>query len=188
MDGSVAGKSVGCGSRARSGAGAGRPLGAMRTRGQKGAGAACASFSKSARAHQVLLPQAPLAVESEWEQDDQPFEERQLGGAAKMTAPSDLMELSVEEENLMEISIEEGNFSSGEGSHMFMAEQINKAVIIIDSEEEGEVLELQVEDGTGISGQLEGGLLVPSGRGSGQTSRIVSQVGQGVQEWEVEDH
>ncbi|KAJ1162487.1 hypothetical protein NDU88_002955 [Pleurodeles waltl] len=188
MDGSVAGKAVGRGSRARSGAGAGRPQGAMRTCGQKGAGAACASFSKAARAHQVLLPQAPLAVESEGEQDGQPFEERQLGGAAKMAAPSDLMELNVEGENLLELSVEEENFSSGEGSHMFMAEQNNKAVIVIDSEEEGEVLELQVEEGNGIGGQQERGLLVSSGRGSGQISKIVPQVGQGVQEWEVEDH
>ncbi|KAJ1155292.1 hypothetical protein NDU88_008023 [Pleurodeles waltl] len=105
-----------------------------------------------------------------------------------MAAPSDLRELSVEEENLMELSVEEENFSSGEGSHMFMAEQNNKAVIVIDSEEEGEVLELQVEEGSGIGGQLERGLLIPSGRGSGQTSNIVCQVGQGVQEWEVEDH
>ncbi|KAJ1185534.1 hypothetical protein NDU88_002326 [Pleurodeles waltl] len=88
----------------------------------------------------------------------------------------------------MELSVEEENFSSGESSHMFLAEQENKAVIIIDSEEEGEVLELQVEEGGRIGGQLEGGLLVPSGKGSGQTSKIVSQVGQGVQEWEVEDH
>ncbi|KAJ1197489.1 hypothetical protein NDU88_001347 [Pleurodeles waltl] len=156
-DGCVAGKSVGRSSRARSGAGAGRPRGAMRTCSQKGAGAARASFSKGARAHQVLLPQAPLAVESEGEQDDQPFEERQLGGAAKMGAPSDLMEVSAEEENLMELSVEEGNFSSGEGSHMFMAEQNNKAVIIIDSEEEGEVLELQVEEGPAQLGQKVSG-------------------------------
>ncbi|KAJ1109558.1 hypothetical protein NDU88_006918 [Pleurodeles waltl] len=99
----------------------------MRTCGQKGVGAVRASFSKGARAPQALLPQAPLAIESDGEHDDQPFEERQLGGAAKMAAPSELMELSVEEEN----------FLSGEGSHMFMAEQENKAVIIIDSEEEG---------------------------------------------------
>ncbi|KAJ1151783.1 hypothetical protein NDU88_004563 [Pleurodeles waltl] len=127
----------------------------MRTRGHKGAGAgaARASLAKGARAHQVLLPQAPLAVESEWEQEGQPFEERQLGGAAKMAAPSDLRELSVGEENLMDLSVEEENFSSDEGSHMFMAEQDNKAVIVIDSEEEGEVLELQVEEGSAQLGQ-----------------------------------
>ncbi|KAJ1180135.1 hypothetical protein NDU88_005359 [Pleurodeles waltl] len=136
-DGSAAGKTVGRGSRARSGTGAGRLRGAMRTRGQKGAGAAHASLAKGARAHQVLSPRAPLAVESEWEQEGLPFEEGQLGGAAKMAAPSDLKDLSVGEGNLMNFGVEEENFPSGEGSHMFMATRDNKAAIVIDSEEEG---------------------------------------------------
>ncbi|KAJ1166718.1 hypothetical protein NDU88_007115 [Pleurodeles waltl] len=187
-DGSAAGKTVGRGSRARSGTGAGRLRGAMRTRGQKGAGAARASLAKGARAHQVLSPRAPLAVESEWEQEGLPFEEGQLGGAAKMAAPSDLKDLSVGEGNLMNFGVEEENFPSGEGSHMFMATRDNKAVIVIDSEVEGEVLELQVEEGSGIGGHSERGFLVPSGGGSRQTSNILCQVGLGVQEWEVEDH
>ncbi|KAJ1144206.1 hypothetical protein NDU88_010508 [Pleurodeles waltl] len=176
-DGCGAGRTMGRSPRARSGAGVRRLQVAMCTCGQMGEGVARASCSKSARAHQVLVPQAPLALESGGENGNQPFEERQLGGATIMAAPSELKDLVVEEEN----------FTTGEGRHMFMAEQANKDLIIIDSEDEGEVLELQIEGGSGISGQFDRGLSVHSERVHRQTPKIISQVGQGVQEWEVED-
>ncbi|KAJ1192099.1 hypothetical protein NDU88_001411 [Pleurodeles waltl] len=94
-----------------------------------------------------------------------------------MAAPSDLKVLAVEEEN----------FTKGEGRHMFMAEQAGNDLIIIDSEEEGEVLELQIEEGSGISGQFDRCLSVHSERVGRQTPKIISQVGQRVQEWEVAD-
>ncbi|KAJ1201401.1 hypothetical protein NDU88_005212 [Pleurodeles waltl] len=99
---------------------------------------ASASFSKSARAHKDLVLQAPLALESGGEHGNAPFEERKLGGAANMAAPSDLRDLAVDEEI----------FKKGEGRHRFMAEQASNVIIIIDSEEEGEVLELQIEGAT----------------------------------------
>ncbi|KAJ1203956.1 hypothetical protein NDU88_007737 [Pleurodeles waltl] len=144
---------------------------------RRGEGVACASFSKSTRAHQVLVPQAPLALESGGEHGNQTFEEKLLGGAANMAAPSELNDLGVEEES----------FPTGEGSHIFMAEQAKKDVIVIDSEEEGEVLELQIEEDSGIGGHFDGGLSVHSDRVRQQTPKMISQVGQGVQEWEVED-
>ncbi|KAJ1188312.1 hypothetical protein NDU88_005073 [Pleurodeles waltl] len=149
----------------------------MRTCSQMGESVARASFSKGAHAHQDLIPQAPLALESGGEHGNAPFEERQLGGAANMAAPYDLRVLAVEEKILRK----------DEGRHRFMTEQASNDLIIIDSEEEGEVMELQIEGGSGSSGQFDRCLSGHSERVGRQTPKTVSQVVQGVQEWEVAD-
>ncbi|KAJ1100641.1 hypothetical protein NDU88_005722 [Pleurodeles waltl] len=155
------GKPLGRGSRARSWAGGRRPQAAMSTCGQMGESVARARtrFSKGARAHKDLVPQAPLTLESGGEHGNAPFEERRLGGAANMAAPSDLRDLAVDKDI----------FKKGEGGHRFMAEQASTGIIIIDSEEESEVLELQFEGehqrfGRPAGGPLAVGVRAPPGR------------------------
>ncbi|KAJ1082738.1 hypothetical protein NDU88_002903 [Pleurodeles waltl] len=79
-----------------------------------GESVAHASFSKGAHAHKELVQQAPLALESSGEHGNAPFEERQLGGAANMAAPSELRELVVDE----------AVFGKGEDRHRILTEQV----------------------------------------------------------------
>ncbi|KAJ1202346.1 hypothetical protein NDU88_006146 [Pleurodeles waltl] len=139
-----------------------------------GESVAHASVSKRARAHKGLVQQAPLALESGGDSGTALFEERPLGGAANMAAPSELRELAVDE----------AVFEKGEDRHRILTEQVFKEVIIIDSEEEGE-LEVHGEGSSGSNGQLGRGLVVQSGALGRQIPKTVTQVVQGVQEWEV---
>ncbi|KAJ1201913.1 hypothetical protein NDU88_005717 [Pleurodeles waltl] len=107
-----AGQTLGRGFRARALSGLRRPQAAMRTCGQMGESVAHASVSKRARAQKGPMQQAPLDLESGGERGTALFEERQLGGAANMAAPSESGELVVDE----------AVFEKGEDRHRILTE------------------------------------------------------------------
>ncbi|KAJ1198158.1 hypothetical protein NDU88_002002 [Pleurodeles waltl] len=158
-----AGQTLERGFRARALSGLRRPQAAMRTCGQMGEIVAHASIAKRACAHKGLVREAPLALE------------RQLGGAANMAAPSELGE----------VMVDETVFETGEDMHRNLTEQVFQDIIIIDSEEEGELVEVHGQGIIENNGQLGRGLVVQSGGLGRQIPKTVTQVVQGVQEWEV---
>ncbi|KAJ1180658.1 hypothetical protein NDU88_005877 [Pleurodeles waltl] len=147
----------------------------MSTCDQRGESVAHAIVSKRARAQNGPVQQAPLAMESGGERGTSFFEERQLGGTANMAAPSELAALVVGE----------AGFGQGEDRHRILAEHVCKEVIVIDSEEGGELVEVYGEGSSDSNGQLGRGLVVQCGGLGRQLHKTVTQVVQGVQEWEV---
>ncbi|KAJ1205570.1 hypothetical protein NDU88_000998 [Pleurodeles waltl] len=97
---------------------------------------------KRARTVQKAKKQAPLAVESGGEHGEDEFEERPLGGTAKMAAPSGEAYFGSFESINPNLSI--GQKGGG-------AEILGDNIIIIDSEEEGEIEEVEGWTGKGVS-------------------------------------
>ncbi|KAJ1166846.1 hypothetical protein NDU88_007242 [Pleurodeles waltl] len=140
-----AGQTLVRGFRARALCKARRPQAAMSTCGQMGKTVAHASVSKCARAEKGPVQQAPLAMESGGDRSTSFFEKRKLGGAANMAAPTELAALDVGE----------AGYAQCEARHRSLAEQVCNEITIINSEEEGELVELYGEDGSDSNRQLE---------------------------------
>ncbi|KAJ1137336.1 hypothetical protein NDU88_003747 [Pleurodeles waltl] len=135
---------------------------------------ASARTYKRARTSRKAAKQAPLAVESGGERGDEHFEERPLGGAAKMAAPSGRAVFgSLEPDNL--------NVGVGQGG----AKIVESGIIIIDSEEEGEIEEVEGLSGKGNIEQSEASERAGGSRSLQWVPREVSPIVQRVQEWEV---
>ncbi|KAJ1218270.1 hypothetical protein NDU88_005853 [Pleurodeles waltl] len=132
------------------------------------------SAFKRALKVQKAKKQAPLAVESGREHGEEEFEERALGGAAKMAVPSG-------EAHFVFFEPTNSNVSVGQKGG---AEILGDNIIIIDSEEEGEIEEIEGWTGKGNFEQSEVMERACRSRRLQWVPRVVSPVVRRVQEWE----
>ncbi|KAJ1142483.1 hypothetical protein NDU88_008797 [Pleurodeles waltl] len=172
---SGAGQTLVRGTRARAQFKARRPQAATSACGQLGEFDVHAGVSKHACAHKGAAQQAPLTVESGGECCASVSEERQLGGAANMAVPSEIAVPDI---------VGAGNGQLEDGQRIF-AGQVFDDVIIIDSEEEGELVEVPGEGGRGSNRQVGMGLVVQSGRFVQRLPKVSTSLVHRVQEWDV---
>ncbi|KAJ1204373.1 hypothetical protein NDU88_008151 [Pleurodeles waltl] len=166
---------VACGVQARAPTGICADAGAASYVSQKRACGVGARAFKRACAHKTALQQAPLSLESSGERGDAALEESTLGGAANMAAPSREIASS-------SIGTCAENFAVRQTAGENFTYQDS---ILLDSEEEGEIVEVLGVGGSGIK-QLSGaGSGVKGSRFLQWMPRVVSPVVHRVQEWEV---
>ncbi|KAJ1089450.1 hypothetical protein NDU88_002601 [Pleurodeles waltl] len=118
---------------------------------------------------------SPTHVESGGECCVPGLEERQLGGADNMAAPSGKTVPGIIGVDSLQLEDGQRNFVG--------QEFIN--IIILDSEVEGELVEVPGEGGSGSNRYVGAGLVVQSGRFVQQLPKVISPMVHWVQEWDV---
>ncbi|KAJ1157742.1 hypothetical protein NDU88_010442 [Pleurodeles waltl] len=130
---------------------------------------------KRARVHKRGVQQAPLALESSGECCEPQLEESSLGGAANMATPSKEIVTGI-------VGGNRSPFEHGQGDIELQGVQ---DVIVLDSEEEGELVEVSGGVGGGSNKNVVAGSAVRSGSFLQWIPRVVSPMVHRVQESEV---